>query len=406
MKNISNDPAVGTTRGRFWPRGVLSKVQRWVYKPLHGGNTGAVPLLSSVALVLFLSACGGGGGGTTSAASFTAPAQPSVPAPAPAPAQPIISGNIRAPRGLLTIGVQGGAPAALYQLAVDRQPTVTADPPRQVPLTSDGNLSPRLLALTHTRSRSPPPGCFSIPRKPVILRTLQSSGPTYGPPIAETTTDANGNYSINIPDGTSITAVLVITAGAPNEVQMSAVVTGDIVDIDPVTDAAFKVLMSYAQRNNLTSIDLDLTAELVAKIDDIAAAMAAPTDSRSAVDSYVQQAAGSAAVNSSLTAQLPSGLSPIGGSGGTSISGPGLQPGTPDTPPPPNPGSTGTWYYHFTVQACVPGVSCITRSVNSPGNNAFTAQASCLEAGRQVAAAFNANATAGITYSYVCDQTP
>jgi hypothetical protein len=165
--------------------------------------------------------------------------------------------------------------------------------------------------------------------------------------------------------------------------------------------------MNYARRNNLSGISLDLMAELTAKIDDIAAAMPASRDSRSAADSYVQAAEVSASVNSSLTAQLPSGGTPIGGSGGTSIGGAGIAPGAPDTPPPPNPGSTGTWYAHFTVQVCVPGLpSCVSNAYNSPGNNAYNAQATCLEGGRQVIAALNGAAISGATYSYICNQTP
>lgn len=397
MENLSNDASVGTTGYTCWPRGVLGSVQRLVSKKyLHAGHLVAAPLLSSVALVLLLSACGGGGGGTTATASLPAPALPS-------PSS--ISGSVRAPGGLLTIGIVGSQLATLDPLTVDRQPSVMAAAFQKAPIISAVNLPTSVLQLaTH---RKPPPGCFPIPRKPVVLRTLQSFGPTYGPPIAQTTTDADGNYSVNIPDGTSPAAVLIITVGAVNEVQMSAVVTGNTVDVDPVTQAAFQVLMNYARRNNLSGISLDLTAELTANIDDIAAAMPASRDSRSAADSYVQAAEVSASVNSSLTAQLPSGGTPIGGSGGTSIGGAGIAPGTPDTPPPPNPGSTGTWYVHFTVQVCAPGLpSCIANAYNSPGNTAYNAQATCLEGGRQIAAVLNGAASSGVTYSYICNQTP
>jgi hypothetical protein len=288
MKNLSNDATVGTTGHACWPHGFPGSVQRWVSrKNRHIGDLVAVPLLCSAALVLLLSACGGGGGGTTAAASLPAPALP-------APAS--ISGNVRAPGGLLTAGILGSRMAALDPSAVDRQPSVMAAAIQSAPITSDVTLPTSVLQLT--THRKPPPGCFPIPRKPVVLRTLQSFGPTYGPPIAQTTTDADGNYSVNIPDGTSPAAVLIITVGAVSEVQMSAVVTANTVDIDPVTQAAFQVLMNYARRNNLSGISLDLMAELTAKIDDIAAAMPASRDSRSAADSYVQAAEVSASVNS------------------------------------------------------------------------------------------------------------
>ena len=400
MKSLSIDVTAGMMAEAWWTARALNSVRRWVSieKNLHTRRLVAAPLLSSVALVLVLSACGGGGDVTTASTSLPTPAQP---------AKASISGNVRAPGGLIKIGIVGSDLAALDPVAADRQPSVMMAATPQLPGTSGVNFSPSVLK--QATPRKPPPGCFPVPQKPVVLRTLQSFGPTYGAPIAQTTTDANGSYSINIPDGTSPTAVLIITVGADNEVQMSGVVTGNAVDIDPVTEAAFQVLMSYARRNNLPSISLDLTAELVGRIDDIAATMPVSIDSRSAANSYVQAAAGSAPVNSSLTAQLPSGTtggSPIGGSGGTPIGGAGIAPGAPDKPPPPNPKPTGTWYAHFTVQVCVPGATCVSSATTAPGNNAYDAQATCLEGGRQVAAALNAAAIYGLTYSYICNQTP
>lgn len=383
MKSLTFDAAVGTRTDACWT-GVAMRTRGLL----------AAPLLSSVALVLVLSACGGGGGYDTTAGT-------SLPAPVP-PVQASVSGTVRAPGGLLKAGISANDSAVLDPLATNRQPSIVVAATRQLAGTSDVMLSPSVLQLT--TPRKPPPGCFPVPRKPVVLRTLQSFGPTYGPAIAQTTTDANGGYSIKIPDGTSLTAILVITVGADNEVQMSGVVTGDAVDIDPVTEAALQVLMTYARRNNLSGISLDLTAELTARIDDIAAAMPASADSRSAANSYVQAAAASAPVNASLTSQLPAGGSPISGSGGTSTGGAGIAPGAPDTPPPPNPGS-GTWYAHFTVQICAPGIDCI-RQASDQGHSGYNAQAACLEGGRQLAAVLNSAAVAGLTYSYICNQTP
>ena len=95
--------------------------------------------------------------------------------------------------------------------------------------------------------------------------------------------------------------------------------------------------------------------------------------------------------------------SPIGGSGGISTAGPGITTGSKDTPPPPNP-STGTWYAHFTIRVCVAD-QCFNQATTQ-GSSAYDAQASCLEGGRQVAQAFNTAALPGVTYSYICNQTP
>lgn len=97
------------------------------------------------------------------------------------------------------------------------------------------------------------------------------------------------------------------------------------------------------------------------------------------------------------------GGSPIGAAGGISIGGVGITPGPADTPPPPNP-STGTWYAHFSITVCVAG-QCFTQSTTQ-GSSAYDAQASCLEGGRQVALALNNAAIQGVTYSYICNQTP
>jgi hypothetical protein len=96
--------------------------------------------------------------------------------------------------------------------------------------------------------------------------------------------------------------------------------------------------------------------------------------------------------------------SPIGVNGGISLGGAGISTGPADTPPPPNPSSTGTWYAHFTINVCVAG-QCFSQSTTQ-GNSAYDAQASCLEGGRQLAAAFNGAALSGVTYSYICNQTP
>ena len=384
MKNVSKDATVGTSADRCWSRGILSSVQRWVpNKNAHTGHWSAVPLLSSVALAFLLSGCGGGGGDTTAAASVPAPALP---------ATSSISGVARAPGGLLTIGVLGSSLAAQDPLAVDRQPSVMAAASQQASMLAGVDLLPSIL-------RSPPYIPFvPVRQKPVILRVLRSFGPTYGPPIAQATTDGNGGYVIDIPAGTSEAAVLVVTVGAANEVPMSAIVTGHTVDVDPVTQAAFQVIASYARRNNLSSISLDLAAELVTKIDDIAAAMPAAADSGGAADSYAQAAAGSASVNSSLAGQLPPGVGiPLGGAG--------ISQGPPDTPPPPNPGSTGTWYAHYTLNVCSGGV-CFPQAYTAPGNNAYNAQSTCLEEGRRVAAELARNPVPGLTYSYTCNQTP
>ena len=400
MKSLSNDTPVSVTWGAPEPREGLNLMRMW---PSTLQRLDAVQFLSSVALVILLSACGGGDGGT-----FAAPA---LPLPSPSASSNSISGNVRAPGGRLSIGISGTRLAGLDASATDREPVMTAA--TQPVRSATTSLLPSVLRTTTPRKA--PTGFSPISRKLVVLRELRSFGPTYGPPLAQATTDGNGGYSINLPNGTSPTAVLIITVGVDNEVPMSAIVTSDMADVDPVTEAAFQVIANYARSHILSSISLDLAAELVAKIDDIAASMPTPTDSRGAADAYVHAAAGSAAVNASLTAQLASGGTPIGGSGGTPVSGAPIVPGqpptpptpspTPSTPPTPNSGSTGTWYAHFTLQLCDAG-DCFSQRATAPGNNAYDSQASCLEGGRQTTALLNTAATAVLTYDYFCNQTP
>lgn len=100
--------------------------------------------------------------------------------------------------------------------------------------------------------------------------------------------------------------------------------------------------------------------------------------------------------------EAPSAGSPIDGSGGVSTGGAGISTGPRDTPPPPNPTASGTWYAHFSATTCVAG-QCFTEGGSS---TAFDSQASCLEGGRQVAEAINAAAVPGLRYTYICNQTP
>ena len=68
-------------------------------------------------------------------------------------------------------------------------------------------------------------------------------------------------------------------------------------------------------------------------------------------------------------------------------------------------GSPGIWYAHFTQQLCDAG-DCFTQRFTAPGNNVYASQAACLEGGRITTAALNTAATAVISYSYSCNQTP
>ena len=101
MKNPINDTPVGADGDARGPRGVSGPVRLWL-STVQASHRVAGPLLSSVGLVVSLSACGGGGDGAIAAASVTAAAPAAaVPAPAPAPAAaapaPAPATNVPAP---------------------------------------------------------------------------------------------------------------------------------------------------------------------------------------------------------------------------------------------------------------------------------------------------------------------
>lgn len=71
---------------------------------------------------------------------------------------------------------------------------------------------------------------------------------------------------------------------------------------------------------------------------------------------------------------------------------------TPVTPP------ASTWYAHFSATACAAGF-CVSQGA-STGITAYDAQATCQAAAAIVAQTLNAAAIAGLSYSFVCNQTP
>lgn len=226
--------------------------------------------VASAALALVLTACGGGGGSESSSSS------------PPPPAQKTISGTVMAPNGMLAMAIVGNGEAA-------QQPAELKGVPAA------------LLASTCNRRT----GCGPVSRKPVVLRTLQTYGPTYGPAIAQTTTNEDGGYTIALPTGTSDTDILVVTVGAASDVQMSNIVTGPLIDIDPTTEAAFQLLADYARRNNLTLISLEVMVQLVADVDVVATSLPPMSDTRTAINAYRQTGASSPRVSSTLNRLSP-----------------------------------------------------------------------------------------------------
>ncbi len=62
------------------------------------------------------------------------------------------------------------------------------------------------------------------------------------------------------------------------------------------------------------------------------------------------------------------------------------------------------WYAHFSVTACAAG-QCFSSGVSVAGTS-YDAQSTCTQAAAAIASAFNGTAGTGISYSFVCNQTP
>ncbi|HXD40390.1 MAG TPA: carboxypeptidase-like regulatory domain-containing protein [Ramlibacter sp.] len=71
----------------------------------------------------------------------------------------------------------------------------------------------------------------------------------------------------------------------------------------------------------------------------------------------------------------------------------------------PTSSASSTWYAHFSVTFCSPGGDCFT-SADSTQVTGFDAQATCLQGGQELAAILNSSPIDGLSYSFVCTQSP
>ncbi len=220
--------------------------------------------LPSLVVLLLLAACGGGGGGGGGGGST------------PPPAQTIVSGAVQAPGG---------------QVAFYRQ---------QGPLE-------RFAALFRSVAYAAVTGVSPVPDgTPVQLGQMTSLGTLS---ILATTNTSGGRYSFNLTSlGLSFSSDLVVrVVNTSTGAQMRAFVTGETVNLDPVSETAVRIILEHlaippgASLSNFTPQELrDLVGalDLLTSTNQIAAGLTIET----AVTAVKQSAAADAGLMSFLAA--------------------------------------------------------------------------------------------------------
>lgn len=100
-------------------------------------------------------------------------------------------------------------------------------------------------------------GWSAVPNATLRVFAINNDGEPVGSLITSTTTSATGQYSLNLPAGTTLASSLIVQAssdssitgpvpvGTPNTI--SAPLVGETVDINPVTEAAMQALVARTE---------------------------------------------------------------------------------------------------------------------------------------------------------------
>jgi hypothetical protein len=157
-------------------------------------------------------------------------------------------------RGTFTLGRPAGSPAGTLRGAV-LAPTASLAMLRQ-----RRSLVGSMLASLVPGAYAQSSGLVPVPNANILAFTIDDSGqPTSTTPIAKTTSDSNGNYSLTLPPGTNLGSNLLVQAsnsttpapvGSPG--QQSCPATQTTLDLSPISEFATRALIAAVASNSST----------------------------------------------------------------------------------------------------------------------------------------------------------
>ncbi len=224
--------------------------------------------LSIICLTSVLCACGGGGSGGGN------------PTPPPPPVTTTISGSVSAPGGAIAFNPSTG----IYKFFAE----VFGSP-----------------------AVADIPGSSAVGAGVIInLIQIDATGTPVGSPLATTTTDSNGNYSLQAPDGLLPGPQYVIRAEGTGASSIDAMVTGTTVTVDPSTQATETLILGSISGTQLTTLTSGSVTALQSEVNQVI--LDAGLTSSSGTVSSVVTDINNAGANSETVTNLATSLGQVG----------------------------------------------------------------------------------------------